>query len=106
MRTRLLLLQLASAFIACAMSSSIDASGAARLAAEQRRFAELTGVGLATRATHADRRPRAPARRARPSACESARADRDKALQAAGLHRTYDLIRSTNDRVFAACQHF
>ncbi|RDZ28580.1 DUF4124 domain-containing protein [Lysobacter silvisoli] len=38
------------------------------------------------------------------SACVSARAKRERALEAAGMDRDYDLVRRLNDAVYDACK--
>jgi hypothetical protein len=62
-------------------------------------------IGFSMSASGESHRSRAPSKSARPSACQAAVAEREKALQAAGMRRDFDLLRRLNDRVFAACQH-
>ena len=51
---------------------------------------------------------RAPAsrvtRESAPSACETAKAKREKTLDSVGLKRTYDLLRKLDEQVRAACR--
>lgn len=42
--------------------------------------------------------------RAKPNACDAARARREKTLQRVGLKRNFDLLRKLDDEVWAACR--
>lgn len=77
----------------------------------------VTAVGPAVRKPGAAGRSRgaaAPARRvsrgagsrtrAKPDACDAARARREKTLQRVGLKRNFDLLRKLDDEVWAACR--
>lgn len=50
------------------------------------------------------RTTRVASARPRPDACVQAKAWRDRQLQALGLRRTFDDLRRTQDRVWAACK--
>jgi hypothetical protein len=76
----------------------------ARLAAEQARFAQLTGTGYAPSRTRASAAPRDD-RDWEKARCANAKAVREQTLEIAGIKRDYDLIRRLNDQVYEACKN-
>ncbi|HEY4529761.1 MAG TPA: hypothetical protein VIG97_05455 [Luteimonas sp.] len=73
-------------------------------ATAERRAARVSGTPRGSAAGRLGSGRSAPRARAKPDACQAARARREKTLQRVGLKRTFDLLRKLDDEVWAACR--